>query len=73
MTDQPPQLVVGAQFMALKGYEDAHPIRMVRVRDRFRWYLTYDVVDGVVELQVDFDPVAREWSRRVVGFRAVGR
>ncbi len=48
-------------YMRHKGYKNVRPYEVDKVEGRPIWYFYYDLPDGDLELEVEWDPEDREW------------
>ena len=56
------------EFMTKKGYEEIRPLGVVSVQDDACWYFYYRLPEGVLELEVTWEPDGRRYDRRVTTF-----
>ncbi len=61
MTDSP-QFRAALAYMRHKGYPDATPTMVEAVEGRSCWYFTFDLDDGVLELEVEWDGESWHWE-----------
>lgn len=66
-----PQDRVAAQYMEDKGYVAATPIDIQSLEGRPCWYFLYDLPEGRLELEVNWNEGGSEWETTVTSFRLV--
>lgn len=56
------------EFMAVKGYPNIRPVGVQAVEEQECWYYYYELPEGLLELEVYWDPDSEQFKRRVTAF-----
>lgn len=71
MSEQTPQGLVAQQFMEHKGLGHLEPFDIEKLDDQPCWYFCYQLPEGVLELEVYYDP-DEQWKVTVTTFTLAG-
>lgn len=66
-----PQERVADQYMCDKGYPWATPMDVQALEGLPCWYFLYELPEGRLELEVNWDEGAQEWETTVTSFQLV--
>lgn len=59
---------IAQEFMSAKGYSTIRPLGIQVVEGDECWYYYYELPEGLLELEVFYDPDARRYQRKVTAF-----
>jgi hypothetical protein len=59
---------VAQEYMAGKGYPSIRPLGLHAVEGDECWYFYYQLPEGLLELEVFFEPTSNKYRRRVAAF-----
>lgn len=63
-----PQERVAAMFMANKGYPNAQPVDVEKLDGQPVWYFSYDLDEGLLEIEISWNERTQEWESLVTTF-----